>query len=683
MSTRADARPAGRPAAKTVHRRQFVKIAAGSAAATGLGLSAGGCQRLAGSTTRRKVVVLGLDGLDPKIIRGLMDAGRAPNFKKLAQIGSFLNLGTTMPALSPVAWSSFITGLTPGGHGIADFIMRDPQTYTPRFSIYDTEAPSMIVEIGDWRLPLRGGDAINLRRGKPFWTYLTERGIPAVVDKIPTNFPADETMTRGITGMGTPDLTDTYGMFSYYTSDVFEHYPDISGGRVFYWEPSGHEVRGELVGPENTLRQPRDERRDKLANHATIPFHVYCDPREDAVRLDIQGQSLLLAKGEYSDWVRVTFKLIPVLGSVSGMVRFLVKEAHPHLRIYATPINIDPANQALPVTFPSSYGADVAREIGPFWTKGLPADTKAFDYGILTDEEYVKQSELILEERMALFDYEWSRFRSGLLYFYVSNTDQDTHMLWRNMDPTHPMHKESDLRFAGYVHHLYERMDKLVGKVLSALDDDTLLLICSDHGFAQFSRQFHLNTWLRENGYLSVKPGAERKPETSFLDVDWDQTLAYGVGFNGLYVNLKGREGRGIVSPEQVPDLAARLTRELQSLTDAETGRKPVARVYARDALYSGDLTPEMPEMLVGYARGFRCSSASVLGATGKEILNMNPWAWSGDHSMARDLVPGSLFLSRQVRGADPNIVDLPVTILDFFGIDKPPQMVGRSLLRS
>jgi predicted AlkP superfamily phosphohydrolase/phosphomutase len=683
MSARADARRADEAAAKSIDRRRFVKSVVGGAAAAGLGLPLNGCQGLTSSTTHRKVLVLGLDGLDPRIVRGLIDAGRAPHFKKLARIGSFVKLRTTMPALSPVAWSSFITGMTPGGHGIADFIMRDPRTYTPVFSIYETEAPSMLVKVGDWRLPLRGGDAINLRRGKPFWAYLTERGIPAVVDKIPTNFPADETMTRGISGMGTPDLTDTYGMFSYYTSDVFEHYPDISGGRVFYWEVLGHEARAELLGPENTLRQPRDERRDKLANHTKIPFRVYRDPEADVVRIDIQGQSLVLAKGEYSDWVRVTFKLIPVLGSVSGIVRFLVKEVHPNLRIYATPINIDPADQALPVTFPSSHGADLAREIGPFWTKGLPADTKAFDDRILTDEEYVKQAELILAERMAIFDYEWSRFRSGLFYFYVSSTDQDTHMLWRNMDETHPMHKESDVRFAGYIHHLYEQMDELVGRVLPALDDDTLLLICSDHGFAQFGRQFHLNTWLRERGYLTLKPGAESKPETSFLDVDWRQTLAYGVGFNGLYVNLQEREGQGIVRPEQVPELTARLARELETLTDPETGRRPVARVYARGGMYSGELTPDMPELLVGYAPGFRCSAASVLGATGQAILDVNPWAWSGDHSMARDLVPGSLFSSREVRRPDPDIVDLPVTILDFFGIEKPPQMIGRSLLRA
>jgi len=678
-----DPEPAQGRAAGPIDRRRFVKILAGSAAAAGLGLPLGGCGGVGRSTAERKVVVLGLDGLDPRIVRGLIDAGRAPNFKKLAQIGSFAQLGTTMPALSPVAWSSFITGLTPGGHGIADFIMRDPRTYTPYFSIYEAEAPSMTVEIGDWRLPLRGGAMTNLRRGKPFWAYLTERGIPAVVDKMPTNFPADETMTRGISGMGTPDLTDTYGMFSYYTSDVFEHYPNISGGRVFYWELNDHEARAELVGPRNSLRRPRDERRQALADHVKIPFRVYREPDADVVRIDLQGQSLVLRRAEYSDWVRVKFTLLPVLGSVSGIVRFLVKEVHPQLRIYATPINIDPVDQAVPVTFPSSYGADLAREIGPFWTKGLPADTKALDYGILTDEEYVKQAELILEERMAIFEYEWSRFRSGLFFFYVSNTDQDAHMLWRNMDETHPTHNESDVRFAGYIHHLYERMDQLVGRVLPALGDDTLLLICSDHGFAQFGRQFHLNTWLRERGYLAIKPSAERKPETSFLDVDWKRTLAYGVGFNGLYVNLQGREGQGIVRPEQVTELAGRLTRELEALTDPETGRRPVARVYARNEMYFGELTPEMPELLVGYSPGFRCSAPSVLGATGQAILDVNPWAWSGDHSMARDLVPGSLFSSRKLTLPDPGIVDLPVTILDFFGIPKPPQMVGRPLFRA
>ena len=108
---------------------------------------------------------------------------------------------------------------------------------------------------------------------------------------------------------------------------------------------------------------------------------------------------------------------------------------------------------------------------------------------------------------------------------------------------------------------------------LPAVDDDTLLMVCSDHGFAPFGRQFHLNTWLRDNGWLALKPGAERKPETSVFDIDWSRTAAYGMGFNGLYLNLKNREAKGIVDPEKAPTLLAKLQRELEAVTDPETCR--------------------------------------------------------------------------------------------------------------
>jgi len=400
------------------------------------------------------------------------------------------------------------------------------------------------------------------------------------------------------------------------------------------------------------------------------------------VRIDIQGQRAVLKPGEFSEWFKVRFELLPYLASVSGIVRFLVKEVHPHLRLYATPVNIDPAEQAAPVTYPEELGGELARHIGPFWTKGLPSDTKAFDLRIFRDEDYATQAELILKERLALFDYEWSQFQGGLFYFYVSSTDQDAHMLWRNMDKTHPMHSASDPRFGGFIPYLYEEMDKVAGKILPAVDDDTLLLVCSDHGFAQFGRQFHLNTWLREQGYLVLKWGAEKKETTNVTDIDWNQTAAYGIGFNGLYLNRVGREERGIIGPEKAQELTARISRELEGITDPETGKRPVHKVYNRDDLYSGEITPEMPDMLVGYTPGYRSSSRSVLGETGSEILNVNPWAWGGDHSMAVDLVPGSLFSSRPIKAANPNILDLPVTILDFFGLEKPPQMAGKSLFK-
>ena len=662
-----------------VDRRNFLRMMAGSAAAAGTAGITTGC---GGSTTDRRVIVLGLDGMDPTLIRALMDMGRAPNFKKLAEMGTFSPLGTTMPALSPVAWSTFITGMSPGGHGITDFVVRDPSTYMPVFSIFENTEPDVVFSLGDVHLPVKGGGPVNRRHGTPFWSYLTERGIPAHMSKVPTNYPVDDTATTAISGMGTPDLADAYGLFSYYTSDPFEDYAGLEGGTVQYVDVNNKVVHANLLGPVNGLKTLVDDSRDPYANNVKIPFTVYLDPAADGARLDIQGHSILLKRGQYSPWVSVEFELLPIIGTVRGNARFLLKEVGPNFKLYVTPINIDPVHQAGPVTYPAELGAEIARDIGAFWTKGLPCDTKAFDYKILNDEEYVGQADLVFRERMALFDHLWSRFDTGLFYFYVSSTDQDAHMMWRNMDETHPLHKEADPRFASYIMDLYAETDALVGKVLPALDDKTLLLICSDHGFTQFGRQFHLNTWLRDNGWLAVKPGAEKKTETSIFDIDWSRTAAYGIGFNALYLNIKGRERDGIVEPDEVGKLTAKLTRELHSVVDGETGKKPIAKVYERDEMYTGPKVSEMAELLVGYTPGYRNSSTSFMGATGPEVINLNPWAWSGDHSMACDLVPGTLFSSRRVAAKKPNIIDLPVTILDWFGVDRPPQMEGRSIFK-
>ena len=94
-------------------------------------------------------------------------------------------------------------------------------------------------------------------------------------------------------------------------------------------------------------------------------------------------------------------------------------------------------------------------------------------------------------------------------------------------------------------------------------------------------------------------------------------------------------------------------------------------------------MTPDLPEMLVGYTRGYRVSGVSYMGGATNSIIDVNPYAWSGDHSMSPDLVPGTLLSSRPIRQQNPNLVDLPVTILDYFGISKPKQMIGKSIFKS
>ena len=167
----------------------------------------------------KRVIVLGLDGLDYDLTRQLMEEGRMPNFVRLAESGGFSRLGTAIPPQSPVAWSNFITGMDSGGHGIFDFLHRDPETMVSYLSTSRAVGAASSLQIGDYQLPLEAGTVELLRRGEAFWEVLERHGIEANILRIPANFPPSGLATRELSGMGTPDSLGPSGMFSVYTSD--------------------------------------------------------------------------------------------------------------------------------------------------------------------------------------------------------------------------------------------------------------------------------------------------------------------------------------------------------------------------------------------------------------------------------------------------------------------------------
>ena len=181
-----------------------------------------------------RVIVLGLDGMDYALTKKLMDEGRMPNFSKVAQQGSFAPLETSVPPQSPVAWSNFITGLDSGGHGIYDFVHRDPDTMIPYLSTSRTSGGGRTLEIGKYQFPLSGGSIELLRKGRAFWEVLEDQGIQTTILRMPANFPPTGTASYELSGMGTPDITGSYGEFSFYTSKLFAFAgQDIAGGEVY------------------------------------------------------------------------------------------------------------------------------------------------------------------------------------------------------------------------------------------------------------------------------------------------------------------------------------------------------------------------------------------------------------------------------------------------------------------
>lgn len=660
-----------------IRRRDFIKSSLSAASLFALDPWSGLLTKAQGKkATSGKVIILGFDGMDPSLIERWMREGKLPAFQRLAVQGGFHSLGTSIPPQSPVAWSNFITGMNPGGHGIFDFIHRDPKTYIPTFSASATEEASKTIRVGNFILPIKGGTVKNLRKGKAFWQVLEEHDIPATIFKIPANYPPAPTKQRTLSGMGTPDLLGLYGWFRYYTTEPKEIQEDIGGGEVRQVYVIGNRVEAKLPGPVNTFKKDRPE--------AEIDFKVFIDPQNPVAKVVIQDQEFILGEKEWSGWKRLRFPLIPTQ-SVTGICMFYLKEVRPNFKLYVSPINVDPGNPALPISTPESYAKELEKKFGPFFTKGLPADTSALDNEILDDEEFLEQDDFVLKESRAMLDYELGRFESGLFFYYISSTDQRQHMFWRLLDEKHPAYDPAlAKKFGGVIENTYREADRILDHVLGKIDKDTVVLVMSDHGFNPFNRGFNLNTWLRQNGYLRLTNEFKQEDlEIGFPTTDWSKTKAFGIGLNGLYINQKGREAEGIVQagPDK-ENLVREIARKLEEFSDPKTGEKVVLKAYVSKDVYSGEHIDEAPDIVLGFNRGYRISFKSPLGQVPKDVLEDNRAKWSGDHMGAAEIMPGILLTNQAFKAESPALYDLTATIMDVFGIEKPEGMIGRTIFK-
>jgi predicted AlkP superfamily phosphohydrolase/phosphomutase len=613
----------------------------------------------------RRVIVLGFDGLDHELTAQMIQSGRLPALARLAAAGGFRPLGTTIPPQSPVAWSSFITGLDPGRHGIFDFIHRDPKTMVPYLSTTRTEA-GRSVPLGRWQVPISGGEVELLRQGQPFWEVLESRGVPTTIVRMPANFPPSGTATRELSGMGTPDLMGTYGTFAYFTSEPFAFIGQtLSGGTVHAVRVRDGEVRSALEGPDNPfLRKPEKVRAE---------FTVHVDRTSRHAKITVGAEERLLAVGEWSDWVPVQFPLAPTQ-ALDGQVRFYLKGLDPFFELYASPVNIDPLRPAMPLSHPEDYAVELARANGRFYTQGIPEDTNARKTGVLNDAEFLAQAELAGEENRRQYRHVLNGFEDGLLFYYFGNVDQVSHMMWRARDPGHPAYDAAqDGPHAEVVERLYQGLDGVVSDTLAALGPEDLLIVMSDHGFTTWRRAFHLNSWLRDHGYL-VLANPNRKDDPGFFgNVDWSRTRAYALGLNGLYVNLKGREKDGIVEPGARVGLLSELAERLLATIDPRSDMPAITKVYKREDVYSPGHEDIAPDIVVGYAKGTRGSDESALGGIPPDVIVDNVSPWSGDHCMDHESVPGILLASRGLKVPAPTIDRLAAAILAEFGVDGFP----------
>ncbi len=619
----------------------------------------------------RKLIFLGLDGLEPDLVEKYLAEGKLPNLAALRARGRYSRLRTTFPPLSPVAWATFATGSNPGKHNLFDFLSRNLRTYRPELSSSRVHGPSRIWNVGPWRIPLAKPAVEMRRKSRPFWSLLGDRHVSSTILRVPITFPPEPFEGRLLSAMCTPDLLGTQGSFQVFTNAPggadFEE-----AGACHPLRGDGEDFRGEIRGPDNPMREGAGDLR--------IPFRLRLDRPARRGRLRIGRASYEVAADRFTPWIRLTFRA--GLGvRVTGIGQFRLAALEPHVRLYLSPIAIDPEKPALPVSHPPYYAPYLAKLLGDYSTLGLAEDTWALNERVIDEDSFLEQAGQICAEREAMFESALERTRRGVVACVFDTPDRVQHMFYRYLEPSHPAHAangRSADRHAGAIEALYAHMDRIVGKAMRHADERTVLFVLSDHGFKSFRRGVNLNAWLEREGYLAAREGA--REEAWLRGVDWTRTRAYSFGLAGIYLNVEGREKRGIVPGEQADSLRAEIASKLTGLRDTELDAEAVRRAYPKNEIYSGPYLAAAPDIVVGYNPGYRCSWGVALGKVSGPVFEDNTKAWSGDHCVDPPQIPGVVFCNRDFGAEDPGIEDMAPTALSLFGFEPPARMDGKDL---
>ncbi len=623
----------------------------------------------------RRVVILGLDGMDPGIATRFMREGKLPNFKRLAEKGVFRPLATSYPSMSPVAWSSFTTGVDPSRHDIYDFLTRDPCTYMPMLSSTDIGNAKKVLNIGKYMVPLEKPRIKLLQKSQAFWKLLGEKHIFSTIQRVPITFPPVKFKGLLLSGMCVPDLRGSQGTFACFSTESRDGHAAFTGGEQTVLRRKGDVIRSRIMGPTNGMVRGNPS--------MTLPFTLTIDADRQGATFEIDGHDPFhVAVRSYSEWVELTFKA--GLGvKVHGIARFYLTSVEPEVNVYMTPIHIDPENPAMPISHPSVYAVYLAKKLGKYATLGLAEDTWALNERVIDEQAFFEQSMLICEEREKMFRDALAHTKKGVATCVFDTTDRVQHMFYRYLDPTHPANRgKESVRWKDAIERTYKRMDDLLGSIWEDVveDEDTCLVVMSDHGFTNFRRGVNLNAWLHQNGYLHLKPGKQTSGDW-FEAVDWSRTKAFSLGLTGMFINRAGREASGIVKEGAEYDaLKAELIAGLKELVDPQTGKRAILDVFAAADFFTGPYRMDAPDLIVGYDGGYRNSWDCATGAVPREVFSDNTKSWSGDHCVDPRIVPGVFFSNLPINTETPNILDIAPSVMTLFGVPPAKYMQGRAL---
>ncbi|HBY96452.1 MAG TPA: hypothetical protein DEP84_21330 [Chloroflexi bacterium] len=269
----------------------------------------------------------------------------------------------------------------------------------------------------------------------------------------------------------------------------------------------------------------------------------------------------------------------------------------------------------------------------------------------------------VFEWRVAAMRYLWCQEPWDLFVAHIMETDWLHHFFWKEME-------QGDARYVPTFLEFYRRIDQVFGEVRAWLDEETTLIVLSNHGFCTIKQEVYINTWLHRAGYLQY---SREQPE-GLHDMAPSST-AYSLDSGRIFLNVRGREPRGrIARAAEYERVRREIAEAAMTMADPVTGEPMVRRVYMREELYHGPYAHAAPDLVLAMHDGY----------DPKELFGKQELTFKGDARVGMHTTPDALLYIRGLHHIDrrPSITDVAPTILDHLGVPVPHDMDGCSLLR-
>jgi len=588
---------------------------------------------------KNSLAIIGIDGMCPRVFEYLSGKGDLPVLNALMKKGQYSRMRVTTPPQSPVSWTTIATGLNPGSHGIFDFLCRNPNNYIPDLAILRIKSS------------LKGMEYVPVVRAKTFFESAAEHGISSRVIRWPMMFPAPKIDgCQILSGLGVPDIRGTLGRYAFYTTDPAFSPENKRGSIITLSYENGGQVQTYLQGPmAASIRGPKE---------ISVPMTIAKTAK--GVKVSFPDGVFELEPGEWGPIFSVKFSM-GFMMKATGVFRAYLQSVEPYLNLFFLPIQIHPKETHIPISFPDSFASELWDACGPYLTLGMPEHTNALNDGCISEKGFLKLCEDVLAERERMIYHALETFERGIFACVFDTLDRIQHMFMKHNDP--------DGRYRNIINEWYIKMDDVVGRIMSKLEPKTHVLILSDHGFSPIRYNVHLNSWFVQEGYMKLKKG-NQSGRPLFEDVDWDNTKAYALGLNSIYLNLKGREGKGIVDPKDAANLKIDLAEGLNQWHHPE-GLQVMYRLHLSEEIFEGDYSSNGPDLVTGYSDGFRASWESAVGAAPSgDLLKEIQEPWGADHCCDPTFVPGVLFCSEKILPPDPSVYDIRPLVSSLIGED-------------